>query len=172
MTREEFIAKYSGGHYGDSKSLENKVAVLTGLLFENSGENQLTVTADTTLTEDDMGRTINVGTDAKVVTLPLITSAILGKPITFRNIGADGGVALTISPNASDGINGSVPASAGANADATTADGLVSKASGTVNKDLVNTKATANGGDWVTLVAVAATKWYITGGVGIWASES
>jgi hypothetical protein len=47
-----------------------------------------------------------------------------------------------------------------------------SVASGAVNKDIVNTKATANKGDRITLLAVAATTWYITDGVGIWASEA
>ena len=39
-------------------------------------------------------------------------------------------------------------------------------------KDWINTKATANKGDWCRLKAVATTTWYVTGGVGIWASES
>ena len=66
-----------------------------------------------------------------------------------------------LSPAAADGINGTI---ANAAAD--------SVASGVVNKDWENTKATANKGDWCTLKAVALTTWYVTGGVGIWASES
>jgi len=34
MTREEFIEKYSGKHYGDAKSLENKMAELAGTVFD------------------------------------------------------------------------------------------------------------------------------------------
>ena len=79
----------------------------------------------------------------------------------FRNTGADGNNIITLSPNALDGINGSIANSA--------ADSV---ASGVVNKNFVNTKATANNGDYVILRAVALTKWYVIGGVGIWASEA
>jgi hypothetical protein len=34
MTRDEFIEKYSGKHYGDAKSLENKMAELAGQVFD------------------------------------------------------------------------------------------------------------------------------------------
>lgn len=121
---------------------------------------QSTVTDNTTLSAADSGKTYNIATDEKVFTLPAIAAANIGMKFRFRNTGADGAVALTISPNASDGINGSI---ANAAAD--------SVAGGVVNKDLVNTKATANCGDWVEIEAVALTKWFITGGVGIWASE-
>lgn len=119
------------------------------------------VTDNTTLTIADAGKTINVGTDAKVIELPLIDAGNLGIKYRFRNVGADGAVALTISPTSADGINGTVPNAA--------ADSV---ASGVVNKNFVNTKATANYGDWVELEAVALTKWCVTGGVGIWASEA
>lgn len=132
------------------------------------------VTASTTLTKDNDGQIIAIGTDALVMTLPAVgaTTAPAGTTITFLNIGADGNNIITISPNASDAIFGSLSASAGSNADATTADGLVSKASGTDNKDWVNTKATANKGDRVTLVSDGSTGWFIVDGVGIWASEA
>lgn len=122
--------------------------------------NETLVTGNTTLTAADSGKTFNIATDAKTFTLPQITTANLGTEFTFRNTGADGAVALTISPNATDGIFGTVPNAA--------ADSV---ASGVVDKNLVNTKATANQGDYITLKAVALTKWIITGGVGIWASE-
>ena len=96
----------------------------------------------------------------------------LGVAYTFVNSGADAAVALTISPNAADAIFGSLSASAGANADATTADGLISKASGADDKDWVNTKATANKGDRCTIVGDGSGGWYIIDGVGIWASEA
>jgi hypothetical protein len=121
---------------------------------------QVTVTDNTVLTAADSGKTYNIATDAKTFTLPAITAANIGMNFTFRNTGADDDVALTISPNASDGINGTIPNAA-----------LDSVASGNVNKDLVNTKVGANNGDWVRLEAVALTKWFITGGVGVWASE-
>jgi len=161
MNKVAFINKYSGGFYGDQSSLEKKLADIAELIYNNRNANAVTVTADTTLTEDDSGKTYNLGTDGKAFTLPKITADNIGMKFRFRNIGADGAVGLTISPNAVDGINGSIPNSAGD-----------SVASGAVGKDLVNTKTTANKGDWVEIEAVAATAWYINGGVGIWASES
>ena len=123
---------------------------------------QTTVSATTTFTAADAGAgTYNVATDAIVMNLPIITADTIGMEFTFRNTGADGAVLLSIDPDAVDGINGSI---ANAAAD--------SVASGVVGKKLNNTKATANNGDYVTLKAVALTKWFIVGGVGIWASEA
>lgn len=123
---------------------------------------QTTVSATTTFTAADAGATTyNVATDAIVMNLPVITTETIGMEFTFRNTGADGAVLLSIDPNAVDGINGTI---ANAAAD--------SVASGVVGKKLNNTKATANNGDYVTLRAVALTKWFIVGGVGIWASEA
>ena len=122
--------------------------------------NQVTVTDNTVLTVADSGKVYNIATDAKAFTLPAIAASNIGMVFTFRNTGADDAVALTISPNASDGINGTIQNAA--------ADSV---ASGVVNKDLVNTRAGANNGDWVRIEAVALTKWFITGGVGVWASE-
>lgn len=123
---------------------------------------QTTVSATTTFTAADAGAgTYNVATDAIVMNLPIITADTIGMAFTFRNTGADGAVLLSIGPNAVDGINGSI---ANAASD--------SVASGVVGKKLNNTKATANNGDYVTLKAVALTKWFIVGGVGIWASEA
>lgn len=122
---------------------------------------QNTVTASTTFTAADAGKEYNIATDALVMTLPLIDANNIGMTFTFRNTGADGNNLITLAPNAADGFNGSI---ANAAAD--------SVASGVVDKDLVNTKATSNNGDFVTITAVAATKWYVTGGVGIWASQA
>jgi len=122
---------------------------------------QETLTATGSVAANQAGTEFNIATDALVITLPLIDSNNLGMEFTFRNTGADGNNIITLSPNAADGINGTI---ANAAAD--------SVASGAVDKDLVNTKATANKGDWVTIKAVAETAWYITGGVGIWASEA
>jgi hypothetical protein len=119
------------------------------------------VTASTAFATKDLGQDIEIATDALTMTLPLITADNLGREIIFRNTGADGAAIITISPAAADGINGTI-----ANADAD------SVASGVVNKNFVNTKATANNGDYVVLRATALTKWTIVGGVGIWASEA
>lgn len=140
-----------------------KQATVTGEVTEGLRKlvSGILVTDNTTLTIADAGQTVNVGTDAKTVTLPAIDAGNLGMKFRFRNVGADGAVKLNISPASTDSINGTI---ANAAAD--------SVASGVVNKDFANTKATANNGDWVELEAVALTKWYINGGVGIWASEA
>lgn len=160
MTRAEFIAKY-GGWIGDENGHRLRFSELAAEVFDTGRATPVLAADNTTLTDDDSGKTLNIATDAKTFTLPLISAENLGIKFKFRNTGADGTVALTISPNALDGINGTV---ANAAAD--------SVASGAVNKNLVNTKSTANNMDWVEIEAVAATKWAITGGVGIWASES
>lgn len=122
---------------------------------------QVTITATTTLTIADSGVDHNVATDALTITLPDITADNVGMTFLFRNTGADGAVALTLSPAATDGINGTIANAA-----------VDSVASGVVDKDIVNTKATANNGDFIVLTAVALNKWFITGGVGIWASQA
>lgn len=129
------------------------------VLYARNSQN--TITASTTLTEADAGKSFNIATDALVVTLPLIEADSIGMEFTFRNTGADGNNIITLSPASADGINGTIANSA--------ADSV---ASGVVNKDLINTKATANNGDWVKLRAVSTTKWFIEGGVGIWASQA
>tara|TARA_R110002020_G_scaffold107472_1_gene249543 strand:- start:400 stop:819 length:420 start_codon:yes stop_codon:yes gene_type:complete len=129
------------------------------IVYVQSRQNTITATGD--VVAGDAGIDQNVATDALVITLPKIEAGNLGMTFLFRNTGADGNNIITLSPNAADGINGTI---ANAAAD--------SVASGTVDKDWVNTKATANKGDYVILKAVALTSWYIVGGVGIWASES
>ena len=124
-----------------------------------------TITANRTLTVDESGLVVLVGTDALTITLPATKK---GTVYTIVNIGADAGVEITISPNASDGIYGNLSSSEGDNADATTAKGLVDQMTGTDDGDLVNTKATALKGDRVTLVADGADGWWIIEGVGVW----
>ena len=121
---------------------------------ERNQVSQKTLTASVSVPAGDAGIDHNIATDALVVSLPKIHSENLGLTFLFRNI-------ITLSPHSTDGFNGSI---ANASAD--------SVASGVVNKDWVNTKATANKGDYVVIRAVALTQWYIIGGVGIWASES
>lgn len=122
---------------------------------------QETLTTSGSVNANQAGGEFNIATDGLAISLPLIDSNNIGMEFTFRNTGADGNNIITLSPNAADGVNGSI---ANAAAD--------SVASGTVNKDWINTKASANKGDFVTLKAVSTTEWYVTGGVGIWASQS
>jgi hypothetical protein len=117
--------------------------------------------ADDTLTLADCGTVQNVIADGKILTLPA-TSA--GACFTIRNggvpasngpagSGSNESVAVTISPNSSDKIQGA---------------GL----SAADNKDLINTKATAQVGDEVTLVGDGGDGWIIQSQIGIWAREA
>jgi hypothetical protein len=125
----------------------------------------ITPVVSTTLSEADSFQEVNVGTDALVLTLPKITAENLGLTYTFRNIGADGNNIITLSPNALDAFIGGFTFVTGSTAS-------MNRASGTVNKDWINTKATSKKGDWVTIKAVSLTNWYIQGGQGVWASEA
>lgn len=113
-----------------------------------------------TVTAADDGALIQTATDNAVITLPLAASN-KGLKVTVLNSGADGGALVSIRPNALDAIVGSI-----ANAAADSVSG------GVVDKDWANTKATANKGDYTTLVSDGGTSWLIVGGVGIWTSEA
>ena len=121
------------------------------------------VVASKTYDKDNFGGKFLVATDALVQTLPAagVETAPFGSRLTFVNSGADGNNLITIAPNAADAIFGTI-----ANAAADSVSG------GAVDKDFVNTKATANKGDWITLESDGSTGWFIVGGVGIWASEA
>lgn len=103
-----------------------------------------------TVDELDSGKIIYVDTDAKTITLPATDA---GLRVTIVNLGSYGTVAVTIAPNAADKIMGN---------DITSAD----------DKDLINTKATAQRGDFVTLVGDGADGWFIQAMRGIWARET
>jgi hypothetical protein len=118
-------------------------------------------TATGDISEADLGNDHNVATDALTIGLPLITSGNLGSTVFFRNTGADAAVKLVISPKDTNKIIGSITLAA-----------TVFSASGVLDKDVINTKATALKGDWIALRAVSLTEWYIIGGQGIWASEA
>jgi len=109
-----------------------------------------TKTLDYTVLASESGTTFKIATDAKVFTLP---STEAGLHYTFINSGADGAVLLTISPAAADAIHGRALSSVD-------------------NKDLLNTKATAKEGDFVTLVGDGVDGWFIVAIEGIWAKEA
>lgn len=118
----------------------------------------VTLTANTTLTREDSGSIFAIATDAIVVTLP---STFVGGEFTFINTGAAGNNIITISPQAADGIAGTI----------TLASSVVTRV-GTADADLVNTKATSTKGNSVKIVGtgVAGTgAWYIVSSTGIWA---
>lgn len=116
-----------------------------------------TVSDNKTLDAQDTGKLLWVDTDAKTITLPAIADGLGGVKIV--NGGAYGAVAVTVSPAAADMILGP---------DVTGAD----------NKDLVNTKATAQRGDYIVLDLgdadgyVVTEMGNITGTVPVWAREA
>ena len=116
------------------------------------GPNEARETKSVNYTIDalDSGKIIYVDTDAKIITLPATDA---GLTVTLVNVGGFGTVALTIAPNANDRIQGN---------DITAAE----------DKDLVNTKATAQRGDFVTLVADGTDGWFVTAQRGTWTRET
>jgi hypothetical protein len=132
----------------------------TGTAGTLSGHRSMveTITAAKTLDAEDSGKVFLVGTDALTITLPATKS---GLDYTFVNSGADGGVLITISPNSSDALHGTITLAAS-----------VVELSGTDDKDLLNTKTTANTGDMVRIVGDGNAGWYVVGSTGIWASET
>lgn len=120
--------------------------------------NYVVLTESTTLTAGDSGKVFGIGTDALTITLP---STQAGLEFTFINIGSAGNNIITISPQATDGIAGTI----------TLASSVVTRV-GTVDTDLVNTKATSTKGNSVRIVGtgVAGTgAYYIVSSTGIWA---
>lgn len=134
----------------------------TTLYVGADGRTQVDVTENKTLTLADQGIVQNVITDAITITLPATTA---GAAYTVRNGGvpASSGVGMgsgsdfsclvTISPNASDKIQGVA---------LTAAD----------DKDLLNTKATARVGDEVTLIGDGTDGYNIQRIKGVWARQA
>lgn len=117
-----------------------------------------TISASVALTASDSGKTFLVGTDALTITLP---STVLGLRYKFINSGADGNNIITISPAAADGIAGTITLAAS-----------VVQLDGTINKDAINTKATALLGDSITIVGSGSAgtgAWFVENSTGIWA---
>ena len=97
----------------------------------------------------DSGKTFVSELDAIVFALPSIA---IGNTVTFVNMAEDGTAALNISP--------------------ATVDGITYAGSSTDNKDLINTKATANKGDFVTLASLdGVVAWQVVAVRGVWAKE-
>lgn len=110
-----------------------------------------TKTADyTVIISTDSGTVFDIATDAKTFTLPPI---VVGNSFTFINSGEDGAVLLEISPNANDGIT--------------------YVGDSTVDKDLRNTKATANKGDFAVIQADLGDvdSWQVPVIRGLWVKE-
>lgn len=106
--------------------------------------------ANYTVDAEDAGKWIWVDTDAVVITLPAV-EGIAG--LRIGNIAAFGVSGLSVSPNASDMIEGP---------DITAAD----------DKDVINTKATSRRGDYIELGNGDANGWSITRKRGTWARQA
>ena len=118
-------------------------AGVTGFNLENKESNYTVVNADS-------GKTFTSSTDGVVFTLPAIS---IGRVFTFVNTAADGTNALTISPNASDGI--------------------LYAGSLTDNKDIINTKSTSKVGDYIVCASLNSTAhWTVVAVQGIFAKEA
>jgi len=118
------------------------------------------ITSSKTLDADDSGKVFYVATDELVITLP---STAANLEYTFINSGADGNNIMTISPAAADGINGTITLAA-----------AIVELSGTVNKDIINTKASATTGNTVKLKGTGiagSAAWMVEYSTGIFASE-
>jgi|TARA_R110002012_G_scaffold9231_4_gene42565 hypothetical protein len=106
--------------------------------------------ANYTVQNADSGKTFTSSTDGMVFTLPAIS---VGRIFTFVNTAPDGTNAMTISPNANDGI--------------------LYAGSLTDNKDLINTKATQKVGDFVVCASLNSTShWTIVDAQGVFAKEA
>lgn len=112
---------------------------------------------------------MEAGSDDVVVNLP--SDLITGVELTFVQANATAGSTCRITPSTPAKIVGYVSQQEGGNADATTADGLVSVLDGTAGKYVQLTKATGHQGDWIKLVC-NGSDWYVIGGVGTFAHES
>jgi hypothetical protein len=119
---------------------------VAGFVDPHAGLIGATTSGTSTLAATDTGKVIFVIADADVITLPAVAM------MKFRivNGGAFGTVLVTISPNASDGIQ--APGTSSVD-----------------DKDLVNTKVTACRGDFVDIEYGDATGWIVTAIKGTWA---
>ena len=120
------------------------------VLEGKDGVNIETKTSNYTVTTGDSGKTFVSATDGVVFTLPAIATGAVFK---FVNAAEDGTNTLTISPNASDGIQYA--------------------GSATDDKDLINTKSTSKQGDYVVIASLDSTaNWSVTEVRGTFAKES
>lgn len=146
--------------------MENFQKVLSGngesysIPVDGVGKAIEVITASQTLTADQSGKLLLIGTDALVLTLP---STEAGLVYNFANIGAAGNNIITVSPAAADGIAGTITLAA-----------TVVVLDGTIDKDVINTKASSQAGDALTVTATGTagtTAWLSSRDSGIWARE-
>lgn len=140
----------------DTNTLDIRTDIISGRR-PNIADN----VAITPTVPDECGAIIYSSTDNTVVTLPNAAAANLGCCFTLSNVGADAAAKISFSPHSSDGIDGSCIGEGPA----------FVEFSGTADKDIINTKATANKGDSATVCSDGTAGWYVTSCLGVWASE-
>lgn len=119
-------------------------------------------TSNYTVALTDCGTVLATDDDNRVFTLPAVAAVNKGCVVTIVNFAADGAALISVSPNASDGMYGGCTGTGPAHV----------HFSGTDDKDLQNTKATQDKGDFVTIVSDGSTGWFVLACNGVWASES
>lgn len=118
------------------------------------------VTDNRAIVAADNNKIFGCGTAAKAFTLP---ATIAGFKVTFVNTGAAGNNIVTVTPVAADGISGTFTLAASVVVDA-----------GVVSKSIMNTAATSQAGDSVTLIGTGvtgSTAWIVLSSTGIWAAQ-
>ena len=108
------------------------------------------ITGNKTLDVEDTGKTFFVTADATTTTIPATATALRAKVV---NLGAFGTVAVNLSPQAADQVEGP-------------------DLSGADDKDLINTKATARRGDYAVITNGATAGPRVDELVGTWAAEA
>ena len=109
-----------------------------------------TVTIDTTIDIEDVGKVLCCATDAKAFTLPAWTTAFDGAEIIFVNTALSGAAILSIQPNSADKFMGP-------------------NVQGADDGGLVNTKATAKRWDYAIIRGDGVAGWIVMETKGVWA---
>lgn len=102
----------------------------------------------TVINKTDSGKTLVSSFDGMIYDMASLT---IGEVVTFVNMADDGQASVAISPFSGESITYAGDA--------------------TIDLDLINTKATAKKGDYVTLASLGGTSWQVTSARGIWAKE-
>ncbi len=132
----------------DSGAVVHSGALVNDLTPTN--QNSVTLTYNAMSVQS--GKYVTVSADAQTITLPAVQ---IGAVFIIVNKAADGGALLTISPDANDKFLTNIAGSVG-----------------TDGKDIINTKATQNQGDFVKLVGLNGDGWLIDSISGTWVDQA
>ena len=139
----------------ESKKIKESRTVTTGgVLLSTDSENIIFMEAS----EDD-------------VLIKLPKDLVPGQTFTFIQANASAGSTCRITPMGASKIIGYVSQQEGGNANATTADGLVSVLDGADGKYVQLTKATGHQGNFIKLIC-NGRDWYVIGGLGVFTHEA